>query len=80
MGGQRADITLDTKWPWGTVPMGMGDFQAANYMNMGSWLDALEGKGDVLVKPEEALVVTQIIEGIYRSAESGKEYFFDSIS
>lgn len=77
MGGQRADITLDTKWPMFSMPMGMGDFQATIYKNMSSWLDALEGKGDILVRPEEALVVTQIIEGIYKSVESGKEYFFD---
>lgn len=76
LGGQRADITLDTSWPMGVIPRGMGDFQATNYVNMGNWLDALEGKAEVLVRPEEALAVTQIIEGIYRSAENGREYFF----
>ena len=40
------------------------------------WLAALEGKGEPLVKPEQAFVVTQILEGIYKSAESGKEVFF----
>ncbi|HHV12155.1 MAG TPA: Gfo/Idh/MocA family oxidoreductase [Clostridiales bacterium] len=29
------------------------------------------------IKPEEAMVVTQIIEGIYQSAKTGKEVFFE---
>ncbi len=40
------------------------------------WLAALEGKGEPLVKPEQAFVVTQILEAIYKSAETGKEVFF----
>jgi len=39
------------------------------------WLDALEGKGEVVVKPEEAFVVTQILEAIYKSAETGKAVY-----
>ncbi len=40
------------------------------------WLDAILNDKEPLVKPEQAFVVTQILEGIYKSAESGKEYFF----
>ncbi len=40
------------------------------------WLNALEGKGDLVVKPEQALSVTQILEGIYESAKSGKAVYF----
>lgn len=40
------------------------------------WLNALQGKGEPLVKPEQAFVVTQILEAIYKSAETGKEVFF----
>lgn len=40
------------------------------------WLAALEGKGEPLVKPEQAYVVTQILEAIYQSAETGKEIYF----
>lgn len=36
------------------------------------WLDALEGKGDIVVKPEQAFAVTQILEAVYQSAETGK--------
>jgi predicted dehydrogenase len=36
------------------------------------WLNALDGKSEVLVKPEQALVVTQILEAVYESARTGK--------
>lgn len=37
------------------------------------WLKAILEDGQPLVKPEQALVVTQILESIYRSAEAGTE-------
>ena len=39
--------------------------------------DAIRGKGALCVLPEQALVVTKILEGIYKSAASGKAYYFD---
>lgn len=41
------------------------------------WLEAILNDTEPLVKPEQAYVVTQILEGIYQAAESGKEVFFD---
>lgn len=38
---------------------------------------AIRGKGELWVKPEQALVVTQILEAIYKSAESGQPYYFN---
>lgn len=40
------------------------------------WIDAILNDTDVLVKPEEALVVTQILEAIYESAKTGKPVLF----
>lgn len=40
------------------------------------WIDAILNDTEVYVKPEEALVVTEILEGIYRSAETGKPFCF----
>ncbi len=37
------------------------------------WLEAILNDTEPLVKPEEAYVVTQILEAIYQSAETGKE-------
>jgi predicted dehydrogenase len=40
------------------------------------WIDAIKNNTDPLVKPEEALVVTQILEAIYESARIGKAVYF----
>jgi predicted dehydrogenase len=37
---------------------------------------AIRGKGKLYVLPEEAAVVTRILEGIYASAKTGKPYYF----
>ncbi|MDR2729671.1 MAG: Gfo/Idh/MocA family oxidoreductase [Treponema sp.] len=42
--------------------------------------DAVKGRGKLLVLPEQALTVTRILEGIYKSAASGKPYYFDKES
>lgn len=39
--------------------------------------DALEGKGELVVLPEQALVVTRILEAIYTSAKTGKPFYFE---
>jgi predicted dehydrogenase len=39
------------------------------------WIDAIINDKDVLVKPEEALVVTEILEAVYKSAKTGKPVF-----
>ncbi|HPA60612.1 MAG TPA: Gfo/Idh/MocA family oxidoreductase [Clostridia bacterium] len=38
---------------------------------------AIRGKGDLCVLPEQALVVTRILEAIYKSAASGQPYYLD---
>ncbi|MBO7543425.1 Gfo/Idh/MocA family oxidoreductase [bacterium] len=37
---------------------------------------AVLGKGELVVKAEQAFVVTQILEGIYTSAKTGKPFYF----
>jgi len=41
-----------------------------------SWIDAIVNDTEPLVTPEQALVVTQILEGIYESSKTGKPVFF----
>lgn len=41
------------------------------------WIDAIINDTEVFVKPEEAYVVTQILDAIYKSAETGKPVYFD---
>ena len=39
--------------------------------------EALANGTDILVKPEQALVVTEILEAIYVSGKTGKPVYFD---
>ncbi|WP_199617336.1 Gfo/Idh/MocA family protein [Paenibacillus alkalitolerans] len=41
------------------------------------WIDSIVNDTEPVVKPEQALVVTQILEAIYESANTGKPIFFD---
>jgi Predicted dehydrogenases and related proteins len=41
------------------------------------WIEAVRGNGELCVLPEQAYVVTQILEGIYESAKTGKPYYFN---
>lgn len=41
------------------------------------WINSILNDTELLVKPEEALVVTHILEGIYESARTGKPYYFN---
>lgn len=40
-----------------------------------SWIDAIINDNQPVVKPEEALVVTEILEAIYKSSETGEPVF-----
>jgi predicted dehydrogenase len=42
-----------------------------------NFVAAVKGEGKTLVKPEQALVVTEILEAIYQSARSGQPVFFN---
>jgi predicted dehydrogenase len=41
------------------------------------WILSILNDTDPTVLPEQALVVTQILEGIYESAKTGKPYYFN---
>lgn len=41
------------------------------------WIEAVVNDTEVVVKPEEAYVVTQILEAIYESAKTGKPVMFE---
>ena len=44
------------------------------------WIDNIINDTDPVVKPEQALVVTQILEAIYESARTGKAVYFEESS
>lgn len=39
--------------------------------------NAIRGKGELVVLPEQAIVVTRILDAIYQSAKTGKPVYFD---
>ncbi|RCX19595.1 putative dehydrogenase [Fontibacillus phaseoli] len=41
------------------------------------WIDCILNDKEPVVKPEEALVVTRILEAIYKSSETGQPVYFD---
>ena len=41
------------------------------------WIDAIQNNTDPAVLPEQAAVVTRVIEGIYKTAETGATVDFD---
>ncbi|EFR96130.1 Gfo/Idh/MocA family oxidoreductase, partial [Listeria ivanovii FSL F6-596] len=41
------------------------------------WLDAILNNTEPVVKPEQALVVTQILEAIYESSKTGQPVYFN---
>ncbi|MDF2513559.1 MAG: Gfo/Idh/MocA family oxidoreductase [Herbinix sp.] len=47
------------------------------YLEAKQWLDAVINDTEPLVKPEQAFVVTQILEAIYESDRTGKEVFLN---
>lgn len=62
--------------PAGVVDFFEGGAAAEAVREQDQWLDAILNDKEPLVKPEQAFVVTQILEAIYKSAETGKEVFF----
>jgi predicted dehydrogenase len=43
-----------------------------------AWIDAIKNNKEVPTKPEQALVVTQILEAIYKSAKTGKPVYLNN--
>ncbi|OOV74744.1 MULTISPECIES: Gfo/Idh/MocA family protein [Mammaliicoccus] len=42
-----------------------------------SWIDSIINDTEPVVKPEEAMVITQILEALYQSAKTSKAVYFD---
>ena len=61
----------------GGVAFYKGDEDEASVTEAKVFRDAILGKGKLYVLPEQAFVVTKILEGIYKSAASGKPHYFD---
>ena len=54
-----------------------GENESAADLEIRLWIDSIINDTEPTVKPEESLVVTEILEAIYQSAETGKPVFFN---
>ena len=52
------------------------DLSDNEYREAKLWIDSIINDTDPFVLPEQALCVTKILEGIYKSAETGEAYYF----
>ncbi|BBH18743.1 oxidoreductase [Paenibacillus baekrokdamisoli] len=66
-------IELDS----GGVAFYEGTSESPEVLEMNTWIDAVINDKDPLVKPEQALVVSEILEAIYESARTGKAVYFE---
>ena len=61
-----------------SVPtLGLQPMMSAQDYDISHWIDAILYDRDPAVLPEEAAVVTRVIEAVYRSAETGETVLFD---
>lgn len=63
--------------PKGTVSYYDGAKHDAGYLEARQWLEAIINDTEPLCKPEQALVVTRILEAVYKSFETKREVRFD---
>ncbi len=74
--GRNGQLMEEHISPKGNVAYFEGANAEPGYVEAKQWLLAVLNDTEPLVKPEEAFVVTQILEGIYTSDREGKEIFF----
>lgn len=60
----------------GGVDFFSGTSQKAEDLEAGLWIQSIINDTEPVVKPQEALVVTQILEAIYESSKTGKPVYF----
>ncbi|WP_068773547.1 Gfo/Idh/MocA family protein [Paenibacillus sp. FJAT-26967] len=61
----------------GGVAFYEGDTDNAPDLEMRLWIDAIENDKDPVVTPEQALVVSEILEAIYESSKTGKAVYLN---
>lgn len=66
-------MTEERNTSLGSIDYFEGERSAEGIREAQQWLDAIANDTEPLVKPEQAFVVTQILDAIYRSHERGEE-------
>ena len=73
--GRQVDVRPDLSS--GGVAFYEGASSNPGEMEARRWIDAVKNDTEVVVKPEQACVVSEILEAIYTSAKTGKPVYFD---
>ncbi|MCD8153964.1 MAG: Gfo/Idh/MocA family oxidoreductase [Clostridiales bacterium] len=74
--GRNGQLMEEVLSPVGGVAYFGGGGGAEGTLDCRQWLEAVENQTSPLVKPEEALTVTKILDAIYRSARENREIRF----
>lgn len=77
--GEKLSRLYETQVDMGTggVAFFKGEEETDATREAKAWVEAILEDKEPLVKPEQALVVTEILEAIYESAKTGKTVYFD---
>ncbi len=70
------ELTEETLSPGGTIAFFSGKSDKEEIIECEQWLDAILEDKEPLVKPEQAFMVTKILDNIYKSAREGHEIKF----
>jgi predicted dehydrogenase len=70
-------FTTDVELNPGGVAFYDGDTDSAPELEMKLWIQAIEDDTEPVVTPEQACVVSEILEAIYESAKTGKAVYFN---
>ncbi|KRF03601.1 oxidoreductase [Paenibacillus sp. Soil766] len=70
-------FTTEVELKAGGVAFYDGKAEVASDLEMRLWIEAIENDTDPVVTPEQACVVSEILEAIYESAKTGKAVYFD---
>jgi predicted dehydrogenase len=73
--GHNGLLTDEQLSPMGNVAYFGANAKEPGVAEASQWLTAILENGEPLVKPEQAFVVTQILEAIYQSSETGEEVY-----
>lgn len=76
--GENSGKLFIQNYAMGAAFLGDGGAEqfAGGTLEMDTWLKAIKGEGELVVKPEQAYTVTCILEAIYNSANSGDVFKF----
>lgn len=79
LNGEKLSRLYETKVDFGSGGVAFFEGQQENEATREAryWVEAILEDKEPLVKPEQALVVTEILEAIYESAKTGKTVYFD---